>query len=66
MFFFTLCTRLSFNVFSSNLFRPGLTVALQKIIIKNTPYDLIYSGIFDGFESKFLHSLYSISVQYNL
>ena len=42
----------------------ALTVVLQKIIITNTFYDLIFSvESLWGFESKFLHSLHSVSVQ---
>ena len=43
------------------------TVVLQQIIITNTFYDLIFTvESLWGFESKFLHRLHSVSVQYNL
>ena len=45
----------------------ALTVVLQQIIITNTFYDLIFTvKSLWGFESKFLHRLHSVSVQYNL
>ena len=45
----------------------ALTVVLQQIIITNTFYDLIFTvESLWGFESKFLHRLHSVSVQYNL
>ena len=45
----------------------ALTVVLQQIIITNTFYDLIFKvESLWGFESKFLHRLHSVSVQYNL
>ena len=44
----------------------ALTVVLQKITITNTFYDLILPWNLWGFESKFVHKLHSVSVQYNL
>ena len=60
---------LSVCVLTSSLFRRALIVVLQKIIIITNKH-IIWFNFTDeslwGFESKFLHRLHSVFVQYNL